>query len=110
MRFSDLLRKYEVFVTINVAFNPELVFNFDEGFGYFRGDIDEDGKVKYQGSFRDANSILDEVLFFPLNTGFKFNSTFKLEQLPKQSIMGSGGRMRALLHVLCCPKRSPRQW
>jgi hypothetical protein len=73
-------------VLSDVLFHPgngSFIFNFDDGFGYYRGDVDMDGKVKYQGSLNDANYILNEVLFYPLNTAFTFNYDFMLEQLPK---------------------------
>ncbi|WP_155296343.1 beta strand repeat-containing protein [Spirosoma rigui] len=70
---------------INAQLLPPPAYNYDLAFGYFFGDLDMDGKVKYQGQTIDPNVIFNNVLslFLPNATdGQLYNYDLFIEQLP----------------------------
>ena len=59
------------------------MYNYNSGFGYYSGDINLDGKVKYQGTGSDANFIFFNVITaYSPNVGDLYNYDLFREQLP----------------------------
>lgn len=65
--------------------NDGQVYNFNSSLSYSLGDINMDGKSKYQGVQNDASYVFfNVVVAYPLNTLMLYNFDFMLEQLPGQ--------------------------
>jgi len=57
--------------------------NFDFAFGYQEGDFDMNSKAKQDNPNDDTNFLYSQILFYPLNTGFRSNFDGFIEQLPQ---------------------------
>ncbi|MES2776092.1 MAG: Ig-like domain-containing protein [Bacteroidota bacterium] len=66
----------------NFPGNTTININFDQAFGYLRGDINMDSKAKYQGSGNDRTILQSLVLGYLLNTTANINYDLFLQQLP----------------------------
>lgn len=78
---NDLMKVFGEVMNVNL--NAGQLYNFDLGFGYSLGDMNMDGKVKYQGKFSDSQIIFINVVDkYPLNQGKIYNYDLFLEQLP----------------------------
>ena len=57
--------------------------NFNNAFGYYSGDVNMDGKVKYQGTQADPSFIFINMIgLYGLNIMDLYNYDLFLEQLP----------------------------
>jgi len=57
--------------------------NFDFAFGYQTGDYDLNSKSKFDNPNDDKNYLFGQLLFYPLNTDFRSNFDFFIEQVPE---------------------------
>ncbi|HPM30113.1 MAG TPA: hypothetical protein PLJ60_07230 [Chryseolinea sp.] len=63
--------------------NVSGTYNFDLALGYFSGDINMDGKVKYQGTGNDPAFIFANIITnYTLNLMDLYNYDLFIEQLP----------------------------
>lgn len=60
--------------------------NFDFAFGYASGDYDLNSKSKFDNPNDDKNYLFGQLLFYPLNTTFRSNFDFFIEQIPENII------------------------
>jgi hypothetical protein len=56
---------------------------YDFCFGYLAGDVDMNGKAKYEAPYDDRSLILYQILFYPLNGLFLSAYDQMIEQLPR---------------------------
>ena len=78
--FSILLKLAESILTH--ADNTTGAYGFSNAVGYLSGDVNMDGKAKYDGLANDRILIQQIVLGHPLNTGLSNSFNGFLEQLP----------------------------
>ncbi len=57
--------------------------NFDFAFGYNTGDYDLNSKSKFDNPNDDKNYLFGQLLFYPLNSDFRSNFDFFVEQIPE---------------------------
>ena len=57
--------------------------NFDFAFGYNTGDYDLNSKSKFDNPNDDKNYLFGQLLFYPLNSDFRSNFDFFIEQIPE---------------------------
>jgi uncharacterized protein YjdB len=60
--------------------------NFDFAFGYQTGDYDLNSKSKFDNPNDDKNYLFGQLLFYPLNSDYRSNFDFFIEQVPEAFI------------------------
>jgi len=60
--------------------------NFDFAFGYQTGDYDLNSKSKFDNPNDDKNYLFGQLLFYPLNTEYRSNFDFFVEQVPENIV------------------------
>lgn len=79
---SDLLG-YEIKDASGNTIDYNFFTNYDFAYGYHIGDLDMNGKSKYDNPNDDKNMLFGQILFYPLNSQFLSNFDFFIEQIPE---------------------------
>ena len=73
------------YLFFDVFIHPENTLgnaNFNYAYGYYRGDVNMNGKVKFDNPNDDKNLLYAQILFHPLNIDFLSNFNDFIEQIP----------------------------
>lgn len=79
---NDLTAIQEDVAGFDMALNPLFKLDFELSVGYLQGDVDMNGKSKFDPPFDDKNFLLVQVVLYDLNTKNITNFAHLVEQLP----------------------------
>lgn len=79
---NDLTVLQEEIAGFDMTLNPLYKLDFELSVGYLQGDIDMDGKTKFDNPNDDRNILLVQVVLYSLNTKNITNFAHLIEQLP----------------------------
>ena len=79
---NDLTVIHEEIAGFDMTLNPLFKLDFQLSVGYLQGDIDMNGKVKFDNPNDDRNILLVQVVLFSLNSSNITNFAHLIEQLP----------------------------
>lgn len=79
---NDLTILHEEIAGFDMTLNPMYKLDFQLSVGYLQGDIDMNGKAKFDNPNDDRNILVVQVVLFDLNTKNITNFAHLVEQLP----------------------------
>lgn len=79
---NDLTILQQEIAGFDMDLNPMFKLDFQQSVGYLQGDIDMNGKTKFDSPDDDRNYLLVQVVLYSLNTDFRTNFAHLVEQLP----------------------------
>ncbi len=79
---NDLVVLHQEIAGFDMTLNPLFKLDFQQSVGYLQGDIDMNGKAKFDNPNDDRNLLLVQVVLYSLNTKNIGNFAHLIEQLP----------------------------
>ena len=60
--------------------------NFNFAYGYYQGDYNLDGKIKFDNPADDKNMLYAQIIFYPLNFEYLTNFDFFWSKYPNNAV------------------------